>query len=354
MRAKVALLMPRYSGRGGTETVVNKLATYFQKSQEIDFQIIMSQGMENYDWLTADVQPETNSFLPQAKLLRYASGLWYLAKYVKQTEADIVICLNTNLLRVASFFKKLYHKDFVLVSWIHFSLFHEAAVNQKVLSLADCHLAISTGIEKQLLELGIPQEHIYLVYNPVTPKKENIPASQSHKRHFVYIGRLMLDGQKNFRFLLENLVAFKGENWQLDVYGSGQEDQKIKELTNHIGLANQVIYHGWVDDPWGKIKEADGLLLTSVFEGFPMVLLEACAYGLPCLTSNCPTGPEDIITESNGYLYPVGDEEAFQMYFSELLAGASFDKSSIKKSIQTYYDENYFTNFQQILYKIIS
>ena len=58
-----------------------------------------------------------------------------------------------------------------------------------------------------------------------------------------------------------------------------------------------ITWHGWVDKPWEKINSASCTLLLSKFEGFPMVILESLSYGIPVISSDCPTGPEDLIID---------------------------------------------------------
>jgi UDP-D-galactose:(glucosyl)LPS alpha-1,6-D-galactosyltransferase len=65
---------------------------------------------------------------------------------------------------------------------------------------------------------------------------------------------------------------------------------------------------GWQDDPWRATGSGSALVLTSAFEGFGMILLEAISRGLPCISSDCESGPTDIIEDGkNGWLYPVAN-----------------------------------------------
>ncbi|KAF1297258.1 hypothetical protein BAU15_06845 [Enterococcus sp. JM4C] len=347
----VDLLIPRYSGKGGTETVVKKVAEYFEHTTNIRFHLVLSQGMDSLDWLEGFRDYQLNKYQFSNKKLQYISGILYLAHYFKKTDAQVIICLNTTMLRIAAFFKKCYKKEFKLVSWIHFSIFDEPAIRPEYLPLADYHLAISSGIKKQLSSVGIPNERIFLIYNPIDYKERTIvPVLDELK--LIYIGRLMLKGQKNLSELFYALAELKTK-WSLAIYGDGADRVALQELAAELGISDKIIFFGWVVNPWERIEAASALVLTSQFEGFPMVLLEAASYGLPCVSSNCPTGPVDIITVENGLIYPTNDIAALRQALSKINE-KEFSSQLIKKSINQFYPETYFTVLEQFLYKIIS
>jgi UDP-D-galactose:(glucosyl)LPS alpha-1,6-D-galactosyltransferase len=86
---------------------------------------------------------------------------------------------------------------------------------------------------------------------------------------------------------------------------------KLEALAGELGIADRIDWLGWQSDPWAALNCADLLVLCTAFEGFPMILIEAIARGIPCLSSDCPTGPSDIIVSGqSGWLFPVEDIES--------------------------------------------
>jgi UDP-D-galactose:(glucosyl)LPS alpha-1,6-D-galactosyltransferase len=76
-----------------------------------------------------------------------------------------------------------------------------------------------------------------------------------------------------------------------------------------LNISDRVIWHGWLDNPWDEIHEATALVLTSDYEGLPMVIGEAMTRGVPVISTDCPTGPADYIEQGvNGWLIPTGDQ----------------------------------------------
>ena len=143
---------------------------------------------------------------------------------------------------------------------------------------------------------------------------------QSEKRilHFISVGRLQ--PQKNQRMLIEafgEMVRRKGDTLAtLTIYGQANKDflwqeKELREQIEELGLKDRVFLRGWVKDIEKQYARADAFVLSSDYEGCPNALMEAMAAGLPCVSTDCPTGPAMLIENGkNGLLVPVGDAEA--------------------------------------------
>lgn len=115
--------------------------------------------------------------------------------------------------------------------------------------------------------------------------------------------------QKGFDLLIEawNIVATKHPDWTLNIYGSGDYSSYQKLISNK-NLANIVICHPASSNIYDKYKESSLFILSSRYEGLPLVLLEAMSVGLPAVSFSCPCGPMDIITnEKDGLLVENGN-----------------------------------------------
>jgi UDP-D-galactose:(glucosyl)LPS alpha-1,6-D-galactosyltransferase len=180
-------------------------------------------------------------------------------------------------------------------------------------------LATSTGI-KEFFSRLIPEEKIHVIFNPVEKQGANL-ARPANTPKFIYVGRLT-DFDKNISFLLRSLSRLKDEIWSLDIFGAGPDQNKLKNLSSKLGLENKIRWIGFYSEPFSLVQECTALLLTSRFEGFGLVLVEANAHGIPVISSNCLAGPEDIVIEGvNGYLFPEGDLEAFVNILRKVIRG---------------------------------
>ncbi|WP_208421998.1 glycosyltransferase [Latilactobacillus fragifolii] len=355
MKIKVDILVPYLSGQGGMETVAKKVAEFYNENREIEVRLVIPQGTIRKEWI-GDI---TNNILYndsklKIKSFRNLGGLLYLINYLifHTRDTDVVIGMSSRLVRIISIYRRVLKKNFFLVSWIHFSIDHEDAVRIKDIKKADYHLAISSGIKRQLTREGIPSNKIKLIYNPVEKTDESISRSKSNTLELLYMGRVMLDGQKNLRELFLALSKLEIP-WHLKLVGDGKQMQNAQELAKELSIKNKIDFCGWLQDPWKQITNVDYLILTSKYEGLPMVLIEAIERGLPCIAANCPTGPEDIINERNGYLYEVGNIKSL---VNKLIIAHKnkykYRKNTVKDTATKFLEENYFARLTEFFKEI--
>lgn len=131
-----------------------------------------------------------------------------------------------------------------------------------------------------------------------------------------------------------------------DLYGSvdtNTKDKLLDLISNNKKIVDNIKFHGFFEDIWDQIQKADVLILTSKYEGFPMVLCESIAHGISVVAANCPTGVNDIVNKNNGYLYTPGN-----LIQLEKILNAIVNKSivlpsvkSVNKTINKFNYKNY-------------
>lgn len=119
-----------------------------------------------------------------------------------------------------------------------------------------------------------------------------------------------LGKEKDFGTLLRAFARIrKALNAKLIVVGEGEQRAEIEMLVTNLDIAPDVILTGFMENPFPFIAHADVFVLSSFFEGFGNVIIEAMALGIPVVASDCPTGPGEIIENGiSGFLVPVGDD----------------------------------------------
>jgi len=141
---------------------------------------------------------------------------------------------------------------------------------------------------------------------------EAVFVARPGRRAFVACGRF--DKLKGFARLITLFDALKDRlpDWDLVIVGDGEDRALLEAQVAQAGLGDRVLFPGWVADIEGTFRSGDLFVFPSVSEGFALVLAEALACGLPCLSYDCQVGPAEIIRDGvDGILVPVGDEAAF-------------------------------------------
>lgn len=132
------------------------------------------------------------------------------------------------------------------------------------------------------------------------------------RKLFLACGRF--DKLKGFARLIAMFDSMKHRlpDWDLAIVGDGEDRDLLVGQVNNLGLGSRVFFPGWLSDMEGAFRTADLFVFPSVSEGFALVLAEAMASGLPCISYDCKVGPSEIIRDGeDGVLIPVGDETAF-------------------------------------------
>ena len=248
--------------------------------------------------------------------------------------------------------------DVPVFSWPHFSLDHKK--HAEYITCADYHLAISSGIKQQMISRGVPESTINVIFNPVEAKNSVIPApGEGETATFIYVGRMKFEGQKRVKDLLDGLSQVQGD-WKLHVLGDGSDFEKCQAYGRELNIDDRIVWYGWQQHPWKlvqqDIKKVSALLLTSSFEGFPMTLLEALSWGIPCISADCVSGPVDIIQpDVNGHLYQPGDMTGFVALLNKYIAGEiHIAHEKIPASIDKFYQPKYYDRLQKIIISVIS
>lgn len=184
-----------------------------------------------------------------------------------------------------------------------FTIFFRKQLYSKLNAL----VVLTNSDMKKYLNAGI--NNVFVIPNQVSfsidttsDKKENL---------LLAIGRF--SHEKGFDTLINvaKIIFEKEDNWKLLIIGDGPMKSDLSSLIKQNNLQDKVVLLPPQKNITEYYKKASIYLMTSRAEGFPMVLLEAKAFGLPIVAFDCPTGPAEIIKENDGFLIPIGDYSDF-------------------------------------------
>lgn len=158
--------------------------------------------------------------------------------------------------------------------------------------------------------------------------------SNCEVKRVIAVGRL--EWQKGYDRLLDiwALVTKEHQDWRLDIYGEGTLETELRNKIQESGLCN-VSIHPYTQHISQEYAQSSICVLTSRYEGFSLVLLEAMRHGVPCISFNCPFGPEDLIDDKKcGYIVENGNTSLFANRLNELMKNANIRKSFSKAAIE--------------------
>ncbi|MFK5676173.1 glycosyltransferase [Ligilactobacillus sp. LYQ60] len=307
MVTNLTFICPQLSGNGGTEVALVKAVNALVDQHDIT--VILSSTPSNPAWL-GQINPRvrviandfTNSF---------AKAFYFGKLFIGARSGDHFIILAANLIKYANIMRRCFHKQYTITSWIHYSLDDQQMFNADNILFADNHWAISSSIKKQLINRGISEKQITLVYNAVDEYNGKLNQVQNDDvLRLVYIGRIELDDQKNLRELMDGLARYSGK-FTIDFYGDAADLSACQQYSKKVGISSCARWHGWVANPWDEVLKKlhpNALVLTSRYEGLPMTLLEGISRGIPVIVADF-VGYCDVVEEGlNGFSYPRGNQ----------------------------------------------
>jgi glycosyltransferase involved in cell wall biosynthesis len=228
-------------------------------------------------------------------------------------------------------------------------------------SRADAVVTVSQAAARDLeLELGLPQNTVQTIYNPIVDNRLLTQANESLDEPWLQpasspvllsIGRLT--AQKDFATLLKSFAIVRKQlDARLIILGEGESRQELESLIQNLEIVESVSLPGFVNNPYAYLKAANAFVLSSRWEGLPTVLVEALACGCPVVATNCPSGPSEILENGKyGDLVPVGDTAALSKAMIQVLNKPPETDLLVKKA-QDFAVEHSIDEYLQLITKI--
>ena len=274
-------------------------------------------------------------------ILKKKFPLLALSTYVRKQRPSAVISL-LNDSNVALLLARCAHKqDTRLIVSVHNTISisangAEKKWNRSVPDLmrclfhrADTIVAVSRGVADDLInKVKLPTSNIEAVYNPVVrPELYALAKEPVHhpwlknKSCPVLIAASKLKPQKDIPTLLQAFALVrKNRPVHLVVLGEGPEHESLRHLAQNLGVESDVDLVGFVQNPFAFFSRADVFVMSSAWEGLPTALIEAMACGCPVVSTDCPSGPAEILENGHyGKLVPIGDHRALATAIEDTL-----------------------------------
>lgn len=295
---EVVFVISSQDGGGGpkaTETIMDSLAEYNIKR---DLYIFNQRGRKNLSLI--------NFF----SAFRYIKRLSNNQKLIVFNSGGLGIgfLLNLIILILNVLFKRkiksvqIYHNRIFSVETNKLNNLIRLAISDLIILMSDAFICVSNGIRNEILRAGFFRKKKkscgYTIYNPL--RSLNSSLKESHSLYpfegpvILAVGRLCK--QKGFDTLIKaHANILNTVKAHLVIVGEGTEYSKLENLVRNYSDSDYVHFWGYDNNIANHYSSADVFVLSSIHEGFGLVLLEAMSCGLPVISTNCPYGPEEIL-----------------------------------------------------------
>ncbi|MFC4097900.1 glycosyltransferase family 4 protein [Euzebyella saccharophila] len=192
------------------------------------------------------------------------------------------------------------------------------------------YLVIQTKEIEQYFKAFVKTEKLKILANPIASQLTNSRTfSLERKKVILNVGRL--SEQKAQHILIKAFANIKSEGWEVHIVGKGGRQRELQNLINQLNMEEKIKLLPPTKEIATYYNSSSVFVFTSIFEGFPNALIEAMHFGLPCIATDCPTGPSELIRNNeNGYLINVNDVLDLQKKLDTLMNNKALrDKFSL-------------------------
>ena len=321
-KKRISILLPDLGGGGAERLHVNLANKWINKGLKVEFALMTKQGV-----LLGSLDEKIS--VTDLRASRARSLLVPLARYLRRTRPDVVITAMwplTSISIVAWILAgrpgRLFVSDHCQLS---ISSVEETRTPRWLIGnsirftypLASGVIAVSQGVKQDMCSLGhLDPSTVQVIYNPTAVGVPMLRGSdleraslwnEGFNHHILSVGSLKR--QKDHATLLQAFALLpKSMGAKLTILGEGSLRGELEGLVLDLGLGNKVAMPGFVLDPYPWYQTADLFVLSSRWEGFGNVIVEALECGIPIVSTDCPSGPSEILEDGRlGRLVPIQD-----------------------------------------------
>ena len=363
----VAFFIQDFAG-GGAERMMINLANGFKTAgYDVDLLVVRTSGPYR-DLVRKDIQIIE---LPAHKVL---FNIFKLAEYLKKSEpvalystlkhVNIAAIIAARLSRAKT--KIVIREASNLLNSFNRNLFQKIAylLVPFIYKRADVIVAVSKGVAESIRDYcGIDINRIRILPNPsitddIFEKANVVPThpffDKLDKQILLGVGRLSY--QKNFQSLIKAFSQLKTEGYDqllLIIAGEGDDREELESLIKLLGLEKEISLPGFISNPYSYMKHSQVFVLSSRFEGSPNVLVEAMVCGASIVSTDCPSGPREILEDGTlAPLVELDNVEALKEGIIEALLKIDSKKHKdllLKKAYQ-YHVSNSVKGYEEIIF----
>ena len=379
-RQHIAIYIYGLSGGGATRRTLTLAGGFAKRGHRVDLVVVDAEGP-----LAGKLPDGVRLVVLDSALLRLAGRLrkrrrrrrikassFALARYLWRERPDVLLSAANHVHLTAVIAARLSRAPVRVVLRVSNHLTGSHLGNserprplrlkfaRRIYGRADAAIAVSQGIADDLVEhTTLSREQVHAVTNPTyTPEIETAAAASLDHAWLqpgsppLLLGAGRLAPAKDFAMLLRAFARVRARrSVHLVILGEGSKRGSLEQQLHELGVAADVELHGFVDNPFAWMSRASLFVLSSAWEGSPGVLVEAMACGCPVVSTDCPSGPDEILAGGRyGRLVPVGDAAALADAIVETL-DTTIDREALRSRAREFNVDRAVEHYLDILGK---
>jgi len=328
---------------GGAERVITNLSNQLAEKYEVHIIGLIKKEQEPFYKLNTNVKLFSckEEYLPSNSIAQGIKLNYSLYKtmsnYLKKEKIDLVIGFITSANILALLASKKNNIP-CIISERNYPKKSSTQIQWRILRnllyKKAGFLVVQTDEIKKQFEPIINKSKIVILRNPIAPELTNA-RDFNYKKENLILNVGSLSNQKAQDVLIRAFANIDSANWKLIIIGKGGKQKEYEELIESLKLGEKINLLGQTKDIAHYYNKSKIFAFTSKFEGSPNALIEAMHFGLPCVSTDCPSGPSELIkNDHSGYLIPIDDQKQLEARLTKLMNDAKlrekFSRNAIK------------------------
>lgn len=345
---KICIFFHRFDGGGAERTTIILANELYKRGHDITVAVRFNKGP-----LKSLLDPAVSVLdmnLPEkGKLIKNGKNILKLIQLMNGNQYDLILAAMSEMAQVAAAAHALSTKSTPLICVLHNTMSIEKtsfqAIRHFLFDFFDRQyskvIAVSEAVKQDYLNCcKTTRDKVVTIYNPVIDDKifelsRQLPQHPWLKAKRKYKTLLMagrLTQQKNHSLMFHALKLLREtEDCRLILLGDGEQKNRLIIEAEELGISNWIDFVGFTDNPYGYMAACDCLVLSSIYEGLPTVLIEAMACGCRIVSTDCPSGPREILDNGKyGILVETDNPNALKLGILQSLRQEP-DKIALKK-----------------------